>query len=341
MSHRVRLNRSELESLVWEGAVRDSTIKRVDVSGLDLSHISLVNAKFVDCDFRATSLARANLRNVRFDECALDGMSAHRAAATGLIVSLAGQSAIDFSDADLREAEFFTWSEGDGDLRGSKFDFADLWLAELANVDLSGSSLVDTNLAGCNLSRARMVGVDARWVNCTGAVLTGAVLTGDWRAARLDDALLARATLSDDGVAINLRGASLIGADAREAVFDGADMTNADATGANFAWAYLHKVEATNARFSRVDLQHASVDSADFTGSDFGNANRIAIRGLESANLQNTTTTGVIDGDTSTAKRLIPSPTAPVEVKPATARVDPFAPHLDPAATGTGPSMHI
>ena len=103
---------------------------------------------------------------------------------------------------------------------------ADLRVAHLSYVDLSG-----VDLCGANLS-----GVDLRGANLRGANLRGANLSdADLRVAELSGADLRVADLSG----ADLRGANLRGADLHFANFSDADLSDADLRGASLSDANL------------------------------------------------------------------------------------------------------
>jgi uncharacterized protein YjbI with pentapeptide repeats len=135
--------------------------------------------------------------------------------------------------------------------RQTSFFAADLELATLSGVDLSGADLREANFKDADLSAA----------NLSGADLGEACF---WR-ANLKEADLSQANLEK----ADLKWADLSGADLREADLDVVDMTSARMT----------KVDLRNAVMTYADLSGVFLNEADLSGSNLNGTV------LESANL--------------------------------------------------------
>lgn len=90
---------------------------------------------------------------------------------------------------------------------------------QCSGCNLAGVDLEKADLRGVDLSNANLVRADLEKANLSGANLSGANLSG----ADLEEANLSGA---------NLRGANFTGADLEDAIFTGADVTGANFTGA-------------------------------------------------------------------------------------------------------------
>jgi uncharacterized protein YjbI with pentapeptide repeats len=116
---------------------------------------------------------------------------------------------------------------------------ANLRMVELFRADFARVNLTGTDFTGSYLRQAVLVGANLTGADLTGSDLRQAVLFG----ADLHGANLHRA---------NLRGANLHRADLRGANLRGADLTGADLRGAN-----LYRADLDGANVRRVDLRRA------------------------------------------------------------------------------------
>jgi uncharacterized protein YjbI with pentapeptide repeats len=148
-----------------------------------------------------------------------------------------------------------------------------------------GPDLVEANLHGAKLSRAKLVEADLSWADLSGAYLRqthlqGARLTGaNLQQANLSGAKLSRANLS----MADLGGAYLDRADLRQANLGGAYLRYADLHGANLSEADLSKANLTAADLrgtdaSMADLREADLQGAALVGTNLEGANLTACR---------------------------------------------------------------
>ena len=131
--------------------------------------------------------------------------------------------------------------------------------------NLTRAGLRGAQLAGRDLSHARLRKADLREANLDGA---------DLRGADLQEARLARASL---------RGAKLAGANLRDADLEKAALSQADLTEAVLAGAALDETQLDHAILTRADLQDASLREANLAGADLREAD------LTEANLEEAT----------------------------------------------------
>ena len=142
--------------------------------------------------------------------------------------------------------------------------------------DILSINLTGADLAGANLTYARL----------SSAILTGVIFTrANLRGARLIGANLAGAILTD----AKLIDTDLGSATLTDAHLDGADLYNADLgdahlTGANLTGANLINADLTSADLTSADLTRASLVSADLSDTRLAGAN-LSSAVLEGANL--------------------------------------------------------
>ena len=147
--------------------------------------------------------------------------------------------------------------------------------ADLSNSDLSGARLTDVNLQGANLSNASLVGADLRRADLRNTTLTGA----DFRGANLSQATLTQSDLTR----ISLQGANLTNTTLTEVDLSGTDLrgtslTNADLTGADLSDAILVGARLSGANLRGADLSNADLSGAYANATDLGNADMQGVR---------------------------------------------------------------
>jgi uncharacterized protein YjbI with pentapeptide repeats len=166
----------------------------------------------------------------------------------------------DLTEATLRHVTLHT------DLTG-----ATLVRADLGEADLTGATLVRTNLTRAKLTKADLGGADLTEAYLTGADLTRAkLLNANFARANLVSAHLTEANLTevkfltemDLLTEVDLTGANLAGA----------DLTRAYLTGANLTGAYLTEADLTGADLTEADLTGADLTGADLTDADLTEA---------------------------------------------------------------------
>ena len=142
------------------------------------------------------------------------------------------------------------------------------WLAE--------GALAKAELAGANLSRARLEGADLREANLVGAILDGA----DLSRAKLNGAGLGGAYLSHAVLewalltGARMSGANLCSADAAGARLDRTDLSHADLSGADLTRANLTGADLREANLSGANMTGATLDSANLQASSYDQLTR-------------------------------------------------------------------
>ncbi|MBI4952628.1 MAG: DUF2169 domain-containing protein [Myxococcales bacterium] len=196
---------AKLDGADFEG----TKLAAVDLSGTTLEKCSFLSADLSGARFRGCKLDHATFIKCRLDGVDFGGASLHKATlveSKGRGVSFRGARCTDFVvmlDSALPEADF---SDAVAtklccrgvDLRGARFDRADLADADLSECDLEGASLdravlVTAMLIRTKLDRATLRGANLREALASKAVLRGADFTG----ANLYQADLSRAVGDD------------------------------------------------------------------------------------------------------------------------------------------------
>jgi uncharacterized protein YjbI with pentapeptide repeats len=159
------------------------------------------------------------------------------------------------------------------DLRGANLYAADLREVNLQGANLRGATLTLANLRGANLWEANFQGAILAYTdlqdtthldtNFSGAILQEAKLQGviflgvDFQGANLQGANFQGTTLIEaDFSGANLSGANLKGADLRGSDLQGANLTEANLQGANFNGAYMFKTK----NLTWMQLEQAILD---------------------------------------------------------------------------------
>jgi uncharacterized protein YjbI with pentapeptide repeats len=136
----------------------------------------------------------------------------------------ANLSRADLRKADLSWVKFSRANLREADLRKARLIGASLTDADLGKADLSGAKLAGAILSGAHLRGAKLIGADLTSAGLSRAQLEGVNLSGaDLRGANLTGAHLKGANLTG----VKLGGAGLGGADLSRAKLNGADLTKA------------------------------------------------------------------------------------------------------------------
>lgn len=162
---------------VWNKWTAENRSEHIDLSGEDLSHTILSNARLGMADLRESDFHGAELIETNFFGADLGGA--------------------DLSKANLCKADFHGANLTKANLRGALLLDADL-VAYLGGADLSGANLDGANLRRARLTEAKLIKADLTGANLREAKLIKADLT---------DANLSGANLSE----ANLEGAILTG----------------------------------------------------------------------------------------------------------------------------------
>jgi uncharacterized protein YjbI with pentapeptide repeats len=281
-AERSRLLREEVAAARAGGtSLRGRDLTGADLSGVDLGGLDLEDALLEGANLAGARLAGAKLAGAVLTRAALGGVVLDAADLTR-----ANLGGADLAGASLREATLVRAVLTGAVLDGAALDGATLDDADLTDTALVGASLADAKAARVTFSNARLERVSfaraamprARFLECTLEEVTFA-------GARLEALTLmnvsGKGVVFDRAVLDNLRcvqrcdlsgarfeGASLLGANLREAVLEGARLrgarlSGADLSKANLAGADLRGVVAREARFDRTDLTGADLRGID------------------------------------------------------------------------------
>ena len=172
--------------------------------------------------------------------------------------------------ADLRYADLWKANLSNVDLRSAILAHANLEGAKLSNADLRSAILGAANLTNANLMKANLMEAYMEGANLTEAYLNGANLRGAYlyfanmTKANLDSANLTEVHLHTTELKeANLRGANLSGANLNGRNLRGQNLMYADLTKAN-----MSGVNLTNAKLVRANLTGADLVKANLTGAD-------------------------------------------------------------------------
>jgi uncharacterized protein YjbI with pentapeptide repeats len=226
-----------------------------DLTNADLSNADLTNGKLAQVTLTGATLTGATLKGVT----------------SGGIVG---------TPASLPQ----DWSVKAGYLLGPG---ADISMAGLGNVDLSGLNLtgilLDTvDLTGANLSNTNLSDAILNEVKLNGTSLMGATLTGEQSTALSGTPASLPAGWSISGGHLIGPGADLHGVDLHSLDLSGADLSAADLSAANLIAANL-----TGANLTSANLTGAMVSGkANLTGANLSNANLTSVL-FSGSNLMN------------------------------------------------------
>jgi uncharacterized protein YjbI with pentapeptide repeats len=276
--------------------------KDLDLTGVDLSDLSLPGAGFIgavltDAFLRNTNLEDADFSGAVLAGCDLSGARLHRATLKNTDLTSARLVAVDlresnldgadFSGAVLRRANIEACSA-----KGSTFVKADLFGAvmrrgQFVEANLSRAILHQTDFSEAVLSNASIEGalgfpVKARGANLSGLRASNALL---WEADFYG--VIAPGSIWQEA---ELRAANFSTGDLTKAEFEAAILTEVDFSFAVLRNARLVKANLRGANLLNADLFKASVEKADLSGANLARANlygaEIVETLLQNANLE-------------------------------------------------------
>jgi uncharacterized protein YjbI with pentapeptide repeats len=260
-----------------------------NLSGLDLTGDDLQFATLTEASLDGTDLTNATLSGVTSGEITGTAvLPANWQLYDGYLIGpgadlyIAQLAGIDLADADLAGASFI-----DANLTGANLSGADLAGATMGEIGLDNADLDGANLSGALLGEAQM----------TGASVAGADFSGDgFEEVTAGDVTGTPAEMpsgwllldgyfvgpSADDAGADLAGDDLAGDDLAGTDFEGANLTGADLAGADLAQAFLGNL--TDANLTGADLNGAT--PSNLTDADLQDAN------LSFAQLHGVTFTG-------------------------------------------------
>ena len=277
------LSGADLREAHLRGAdLNEADLTRADLRGADLREAHLIGANLLEADLTGADLTGADLRGADLSGADLNGAFLIRAnltrarlteaVLTGVIYRRAYLSGADPSIARMFEADRPRLIEDysrKADLSGADLREAHLSGAYLSKADLSVADLRRVNLREAHLGVANLSGADLSSADLRGANLLGADLRRtNLMEADLSGAYLVKANLSEANlIGANLRGADLLGADLR-----GTHLSRADLSEANLREVDLRNADLCKANLTRANLREANLRGADLSGADLKGA---------------------------------------------------------------------
>lgn len=180
-------------------------------------------------------------------------------------------------------------------LVGAQLAGVDLRRTDLVGVDLSGAYLIEADLEladffRANLSNAYLWGADLTLADLTMANLRGADLSGAYlNGTHLPSAQLNGANLNE----AHLRGVDLSVAQLRGAYLTRAGLQDADLNMADLCDAELYGADLSGADLSDTDLRRANFEEVSIGGTKFGNTDLSDTRSLDTVKHAGPSTIGL------------------------------------------------
>jgi uncharacterized protein YjbI with pentapeptide repeats len=167
-------------------------------------------------------------------------------------------------------------------LAGRDISTARMPYADLTGANLSGAFVMSLNLASANLAGANLSKAYGGWLFVNGANLEGANLTNASLVHSNFDAYVAE----NGFMRVNLEGATLTSATLRGSTFEQARLDRTSARLANFEDSNFANASIQNADLAGANFQGSDLFNANFSGSTLGSDWRLQFRG---ARFENTT----------------------------------------------------
>ena len=167
-------------------------------------------------------------------------------------------------------------------LAGRDISTARMPYADLTGANLSGAFVMSLNLASANLAGANLSKAYGGWLFLNGANLEGVNLTNASLVHSNFDAYVAE----NGFMRVNLERSTLISATLRGSTFENARLDRTSARGANFEDSNFVNASIQNADLSGANFQGSDLSNSNFSGSTLGSDWRLQFRG---ARFENTT----------------------------------------------------
>ena len=286
----------------WSGCDLDNAIMSgADLAGANLSGASITGESRQE-ELVGANLSGANLSSAVMAGADMTGANLTNADLTDTSLFDAVLGGTDLSGATLTGANMGNLESGSGHITGTPAALPPNWVIDGGFLIGPTAYLVESDLAGINLSGADLASGTLDSANLTGCDLTGANLSS----AGVQDADLADANLTSadaTGAALNsaeltgatLSGTQLSGASLSDVVSGGVtgtaaslpanwsqaagyligpsdSLTNADLAGASLTTADLVLSNLTGADLAGADLSSANLTSAVLTGTNLSGA---------------------------------------------------------------------
>ena len=151
-------------------------------------------------------------------------------------------------------------------LAGRDISTARMPFADLTGANLSGAYVMSLNFASANLTKANLSKARGGWLFLNGATLEGANLAGAYLPSSNFDAYVAE----NGTIRANLQGANLDAATFRGSTFENANFAKANARGADFRDSLLVGAVLRDCNLVGANFVGTILNGADFSGSKLG-----------------------------------------------------------------------
>lgn len=298
---------ARLREIVINEFAAGKSFAGADLTGADLSSLSLAGADFHDAILEGVNFTGADLTNTDFSKAILAGanLTGAKCSAGKFCRTNIGRAIlkdVDMSGGiNMRDAVL-----AKSDLTGAKFNGNDLSGADLTEcifnkTDLSNvkaqkmifisSDLKGLHCPGADLSKSIFIETDITGVDFTGAKLASAVfVTAQGKASCFQGADLENLRIVKDSIfeeadfsRAKLDRANLRGTNLTKCIFEQASLNDADLSECAIMKGNFYRATAKRAKFEKTDLANANLVSinlmqgslrkARFHGSDFQDAN--------------------------------------------------------------------
>lgn len=151
-------------------------------------------------------------------------------------------------------------------LAGRDISTARMPFADLTGANLSGAFVMSLNFASANLTRVNLSKAHGGWLFLNGANLEGANLSTAYLPSSNFDAYVAE----NGTIRANLQGANLDAVTLRGSTFENANLTKANARGADFRESLFANAILRDCNLVGANFVGAVLDGADFSSSKLG-----------------------------------------------------------------------
>ncbi len=220
-------------AILAKAQLRNCRFEGVDLTNANVGATTIEGSTFVDCKFDEARLGRATIRDTRFERCSLTDRQE-------MFLETA------FERAAFVECEMPTTNFLERDLTRCSF---------------RGTNLTQSNFLQCDLAHADFAYATLSSTNIVSTPAPG---------TRFDHGLLDNVRFIDEPVLndcsfvkADLRGANLRDADLAGAVFSGAVLDQADFSESDLADARLDRVSAIGSQFRKCNLERANLYGTD------------------------------------------------------------------------------
>jgi uncharacterized protein YjbI with pentapeptide repeats len=261
--------------LVEHRAAQGESFENQNLSGLDLSRLTLKGLDFSGANLSDTSLKESVIAESNFTGANLTSANLTQADAVQANFTSAALAGAKLEKADFTRADFTTATLAGADLTGAVLDEAILENANLTDAVLDQISATETLFA-----KANMTGTKLRQSQCQQADFTSATIHHcDFSNANLQEACVEKAS----GKQVN---------------FSGADVSKLRAAGAELPGANLRQIKGSDsiwaqANLTEADMRHAQLSGATLTSANLEKAN-LSAANLRSARLNKTNFTSAL-----------------------------------------------